>query len=229
MSIKKKIDEKVESLKGQEDVRAVAIVGSYAREPKMNHNDIDIYVIVKGGWRKRETFQENGVVWEVFYNSIDWIKTYFEEDRNWYTYHWLSNADVRHDPENLFEELEDLAEEWKENQFKVDKERLLYSIWDIQQDLDSSDVGQKRFMMHKAFNRLLDKHYLLKEEPLVKDNYKLKRMKDFDGYMYKLSQEFLMESSTMKKEQKLNKIIEHVTKNIGVPKPEWKTKKEFLN
>ena len=62
------------------------------------------------------------------------------------------------------------------------------------------DVGEKRFRMFCAFEQVLDE--------LGKDS--VKDLNGFDGYMYKMSQDFLMSSSTYEKEQKLEKILDYV-------------------
>lgn len=71
--------------------------------------------------------------------------------------------------------------------------------------LDTDDVAEKRLRMLEIFDQLLSIRTDL--ENSVEG---LKDLKDEDGYMYKLSQDFLLSSSTMEKESKLEKIIEHV-------------------
>lgn len=228
------VESEVEELESREDVRAVAVVGSYARQPDQEHNDIDLYIIVDGDWRKRKGELVEGVVFEKFFNSMELAKSYLEEkagnDIDWYLpYSWFTNADVRYDPENLFQKLADQAEDTREKKMsqEVDREELLYNIWDLKQDIETDDVGQKRYMMYQLFDYLLEKHYSLKDELPVKENYRVKKLQDFDGYMYKLAQDFLNSSSTHEKEQKLEKMIDHVTRSIGEPGPEWETEKEF--
>jgi len=224
----KLVDSKVDEIADREEVRAVALVGSYARNPIADHNDIDIYAIVDGNWRKRETFEEDGEVWEILYNSMGWAKSYFEEGQ-WYMYHWIRNSEVRYDPEGLFEELEEMTDDFKQKQFDIDAEVISYAVWDLLQDIESDDVAQKRLMMYKAFDYILEKHYLVCEEPLVKENYRLEKLKEFDGYMYKISQEFLNSSSTAEKNRKLDKIVEHFSKKLGEqPNPKWKTEREEI-
>lgn len=65
---------------------------------------------------------------------------------------------------------------------------------------ETEDLAQKRFLMFKAFDDLLD-HL---EKNSVKD------LKGFDGFLYKLSQDLLTSSSTYEKEQKLEKLIDRV-------------------
>lgn len=76
------------------------------------------------------------------------------------------------------------------------------------ENLETNDVAEKRLRMFKIFEELLN----IKgdgDTPVEE----LEEIKDIDGYMYKLSQDFLLSSSTMEKEKKLGKIIEHVKRN----------------
>lgn len=64
---------------------------------------------------------------------------------------------------------------------------------------ETDDVGQKRYLMFKAFEQVL--------EELEKDSFK-----ELNGYLYKLSQDFLTSSSTYEKTQKMEKLLNHVEK-----------------
>jgi len=233
MSYEEVLDQEVERLKNKENVRAIAVVGSYARNPNQEHNDIDIYIIVDENWRKRENEEVDGILVERFYNSFERAKKYFDQDDpQWYMFHWMKNADIRYDPENLFEELKEYAEDKTNEKLKLndlEKKKIRYSIWDYQQDLDTNDVGQKRYLMYQFFDYLIEKYYLMEEEMPVKYNYRIAKLREIDGYLYKLSQEFLTSSSTMEKERKLEKITDHVTRIIGDPIKEWETDKEEPN
>lgn len=72
-------------------------------------------------------------------------------------------------------------------------------------ELETDDVAEKRLRMFKIFEELID--IRTEAENLVEG---LRELEGNEGYMYKLSQEFLLSSSTMEKENKLEKIIEHV-------------------
>ena len=223
------VEQKVEELEKREDVKAVGVVGSYARNPEGEHNDLDLYIVVTGDWRKRVTEEFDGMVLEKFFNSLEWSEKYLEEDGWWKSYSWFTEADVRYDPENIFDQLSEKAEELREEKMDLsqqERKEISYSIWDMSQDIKSEDVAQKRFMLQKLFEYLLEKQYYLKDQLLVKENYRLEKLKEFDGYMYKLSQDFLLASSTMEKEKKLEKIIDHVSKNLPEVGPEWETEKE---
>jgi len=231
MNLEKIVKQEIEELEQREDVKAVFIVGSYARDPEKEHNDVDLFIIVDGDWRKRETKETEGIVVERFFNSEEWVSKYVEERDWWKNYHWFTNANPVYDPENLIEKYREKVEIRKKEYLntKPDEAEARHYIWDYKQDIKTEDVGQKRYMMYKLFDYLIDLHYQFKEEIPVKSNYKVKKLKNFDGYMYKLAQDFLNSSSTMKKEQKLDKMIKHVTRGIGKPQPEWETEKEKLN
>lgn len=228
------IEKEIEQLKDREDVKAVAIVGSYARRPEQEHNDIDILIIVDGGWRKRKTTEKDNLVIEKFFNSRKWIEKYIEEmdgyDSNWNTYHWLKNRDTRYDPENILKELEQEAENKKEVVLnrEIDTDEIRYRLWDHLQDLETENVAQKRHLMNQLFNYVINQKYRLERQVPVKENYKLRKLKEFDGYMYKMSQDYLLESSTMKKEKTLRKMVDHLTREIGNSSSEWSTNKEEL-
>jgi len=76
----------------------------------------------------------------------------------------------------------------------------------LEELLDIEDVAQKRFLMYKVFDSLLDK--ILEDD--IDDSEKLDALNEDHGYMYKLSQDFLNSSSTLEKHRKLEKIIEYV-------------------
>jgi len=84
-------------------------------------------------------------------------------------------------------------------------------IADLQEKLDTDDVAQKRYLMFHIFDKLLDIR-LSTEDSQIHRVERLGSLKDIDGYMYKLSQDFLTFSSTMKKKNKLEKIIGYVEK-----------------
>lgn len=85
----------------------------------------------------------------------------------------------------------------------------LDDISDLQEELDTDDVAQKRYLMFHIFEQLLEARLSI-EDIELEISEKISKLKNTDGYMYKLSQDFLTSSSTMKKENTLEKIIEHV-------------------
>lgn len=80
--------------------------------------------------------------------------------------------------------------------------------------LETEDVAQKRFSMNDFFDYLLEKNFKLEDQELVGREKRLNILRDFDGYMYKLSQDFLLASSTMEKEQHLEKIADHISRKL---------------
>jgi len=71
--------------------------------------------------------------------------------------------------------------------------------------LDIEDVAEKRLRMFKIFEDLVES--IVDTDTSVEA---LNELKDSNGYLYKLSQDFLLSSSTMDKEKKLEKILEYV-------------------
>ena len=65
---------------------------------------------------------------------------------------------------------------------------------------NTDDVGEKRFLMFKAFDEVLSE--------LGRESFK--DLQGFDGYLYKVSQDILTSSSTYEKTQKMEKILDRV-------------------
>lgn len=84
----------------------------------------------------------------------------------------------------------------------------LDNIEKLQQYLDTDDVAKKRYLMFHIFEKLLEARLSIEDTELEIPE-KITELKQIDGYMYKLSQDFLTSSSTMEKENTLEKIIEH--------------------
>jgi hypothetical protein len=77
---------------------------------------------------------------------------------------------------------------------------------ELEDHLDMKDVGQKRYVMNQIFHRVLEDHY----EELPEHAERVQGLQKNDGYLYKLSQDFLTSSSTFEKQKKLEKILQHV-------------------
>lgn len=82
-------------------------------------------------------------------------------------------------------------------------------IKNLKGELNTDDVAQKRYIMFHIFEELLEARFSIGDIEL-EISEKISELKQIDGYMYKLSQDFLTSSSTMEKEKKLEKLIEHV-------------------
>jgi hypothetical protein len=74
--------------------------------------------------------------------------------------------------------------------------------------LDTRDVAEKRLEMMKILEGLLNQIIDFEGSEVEK----LEELEEKNGYLYKLSQDFLLSSSTMEKEQKLEKILNYVEK-----------------
>ena len=85
------------------------------------------------------------------------------------------------------------------------------SLDDLKESFDSletRDVAEKRLEMMKILEGLLNQVIDFDGSEVEK----LEELKGKNGYLYKLSQDFLLSSSTMEKEQKLEKILNYVEK-----------------
>lgn len=82
----------------------------------------------------------------------------------------------------------------------------LEEIEDLQEKLETDDVAQKRYLMYRIFEQVLELTY----EELPEPEQRLKQLRDGNGYLYKLAQDFLTESSTMKKQEKLDKMVDYI-------------------
>jgi len=62
---------------------------------------------------------------------------------------------------------------------------------------ETNDVGEKRFLMYRALEDILDE---VKKDSIT----------ELNGYLYKLTQDFLTSSSTFEKTQKMEKILDYI-------------------
>lgn len=78
------------------------------------------------------------------------------------------------------------------------------------EELETDDVGQKRYQMHRIFDILVEEVYREEGRDLPGINERVEQLRGSRGYFYKLAQEFLVSSSTLEKERKLEKMLEHL-------------------
>jgi hypothetical protein len=86
------------------------------------------------------------------------------------------------------------------------EESVAQRLKSMHQGIETDDVGQKRYLMYHILDEALDEHH--SEDMSPED--KVAGLKNSDGYMYKLAQDFLTSSSTLEKQKKLEKILEHL-------------------
>ncbi|PSH00180.1 MAG: hypothetical protein BRC28_00795 [Nanohaloarchaea archaeon SW_4_43_9] len=82
----------------------------------------------------------------------------------------------------------------------------LERIKELQQKLEIEDVGQKRYLMYRIFEEVLEEIH----EEVPEPENRVKKLQEGNGYLYKLAQDFLTESSTMKKREKLDKMVKYI-------------------
>lgn len=90
-----------------------------------------------------------------------------------------------------------------------DKDEVIEELEELMASLKGNDVGQKRFQMFEVLRFVVKKQYEFSDRELPDVEDRVEELKDLNGYMYKLVQEFLTSSSTLEKERKLDKIVDH--------------------
>lgn len=225
------IEKLISSLKERDFSKAIALVGSYARDPTDKHNDIDVYIITNTDWRQRKTFVVNDTAIECFFNSIDWVKWYFGTDQWDMHYRWLINANIKYDPEEMFTELRSYAEEKKNekvNLTKEEREAMRYLLWDYKQDIQSTEGIQKKYVLNRTFDKVVRKLIEVNSEVPVKDNYRIQKLKQIDSLSYQLATEFLQTHSTDKRESILDQLIQILSQEVGTPRPELCSERQLF-
>ncbi|MBU2544998.1 nucleotidyltransferase domain-containing protein, partial [Patescibacteria group bacterium] len=66
--LEKIIREILIELKSRSYVEGVLLFGSCARDIKLKHNDIDLYVLVNEDWYQRNSSYRNSILVELFFN-----------------------------------------------------------------------------------------------------------------------------------------------------------------
>lgn len=83
----------------------------------------------------------------------------------------------------------------------------LEEIEDLEDFLDTDDVGQKRYLMYHVFEQVLKEIH----DELPEPEDRVKELDGENGYLYKLAQDFLTSSSTMEKEKNLQKMLDYLS------------------
>ena len=90
-----------------------------------------------------------------------------------------------------------------------DKDEMMKELEELMASVSGNDVGQKRFQMFEVLRFVVQKQYEFSDRELPAVENRIEELKDLNGYMYKLVQEFLTSSSTLEKERNLEKITDH--------------------
>lgn len=93
-------------------------------------------------------------------------------------------------------------------------DEVVEKLDEMMASIGGQDVGQKRFQMFEVLRFVIEKKYEFsdREVPVVEN--RVEELKELNGYMYKLVQEFLNSSSTLEKERKLEKIVDQFKKGL---------------
>lgn len=96
-----------------------------------------------------------------------------------------------------------------------DKDEVVKELEELMASVSGNDVGQKRFQMFEVLRFVIEKQYEFSEKEVPAVENRVEELKDLNGYMYKLVQEFLTSSSTLEKERKLEKIVDHFNSSMS--------------
>lgn len=93
-----------------------------------------------------------------------------------------------------------------------DADEVVEELEEMVASVNGQDVGQKRFQMFEVLRFVIEKQYEFSDREIPAVENRVEELKDLNGYMYKLVQEFLTSSSTLEKERKLEKIADYFKK-----------------
>ena len=202
--------------------------GSYARNPKGKHNDIDIQVIITENWRKRESIYIQKIHTEIFYAPVLQIKKELENELN--KSRWFCNTKILFDSNNEIKELISYAHKiTKEKLSKYDKEWWKYFIGDKLQDIDNeTNTYQKIFLINSLFSDIIKVYFLANHLLPPKDNYSIKLIQKTNPKLYKLITNFFDSTNPAEKYKRLKEILTFLEEQIGTPQTTLTTKKQSL-
>lgn len=214
------IQNKVEEIKEKNnDIKAISSLSPSESEAK-SITEFKL-LIISDNVEKKERKEREGKKLKLIYNSKQRILENLKED-DWYnTYRLLKHSRVRYDPENVLKSIKEQAQTHKQLKMEIndEKQQKIYEKIETRKEkLDTQDVGQKRYLMYDLFDFMLLQNYYLNQEIPVPREDRLKKLKTFDGYFYKLSQEFLTASSTAKKARKIEKMANHIFNQLSLEK-----------
>ena len=81
---------------------------------------------------------------------------------------------------------------------------------ELKESLEIEDVGQKRYIMYLIADKVIEKIYTEKDVDMPEPDERIEELKEVDGYVYKLVQDFFTSSSTHDKQEKIEKLLEKV-------------------
>ena len=227
-SMKKTIEKVEKLLEKKVFAEGAFIFGSYTRNPKAEHNDIDIFVLINENWAKRESKKINGLLFEIFYQSEEMTKKILYEEKDFNQLRRFNEAKILFDKNGFLKRLIGYAKkiQIKKINSKKDKAFLLYLIGDSIQDIQKEkNKAQKMHLRHGLLDLLLKAHSLSKKQIPAKRNYQIKKLETTDKKLHSLVEKFLLANKTVQKQATLKKIQAHCLKGFGKPTIYFTSKK----
>jgi predicted nucleotidyltransferase len=203
------------------------IFGSYARNPKGQHNDIDVLVLVDTDWKKRESIKIGKFVVELFYNSIEDVSNAVNKENDFNFARWFEDVKVLFDSDNRVKDLIKLVQDSSKSKLSVfNKDWFAYKVGDQLQDIKKEvDVSQKVFLMDCLVKDLINVFFLSKKILPPKDNYAIKYLHIVDNKFSVLVNDYLSPNRISVKYFILKEMVKFLEPVIGKPITNWTTKK----
>jgi len=232
--LKTVIEKIVTKLENKSYVDGVLLFGSCARSIKLEHKDIDFYVLINENWYQRRSRYYNGVLVELFFNPYERYLYYFENEESLFTAQMFATGKILFDKTNRMKELKKIAKKTLHRKLKLDKDTInmiRYSIADANLDIERElkiDKYQALHLMNRTLEMLMRYHFKIKKIPEPKYNYIVKKIKETDPKLYVKIKDFFDEANIESKFAKLNEIEKMILKSIGVPKLTWISSKKYF-
>lgn len=223
------VQEHMDRESDNDEIIGGAVFGSYARDHTTEHNDLDLLFIVNGDWRKHDIVVENDIAVELFYESVEWCDWALQSSSWWYYVRRYIKNDVRFEEGEVFCKLARIAEMARDDHLPLpvsERKAIQGYLWNWCLDIERESGLQQRFVMWKCLDYVLDQIYLLNDQMPVKDNFKIKGLKNIDSEAHQLAIEFAEANSTSREQETLDQLIDIVVDEVGPISPEMSTPKQ---
>lgn len=176
------------------DLTSIIVGGSIVRNEGDKNSDLDIYVIHKRSFRRREKKRFNGVSCDIFINNLTHIEQYFEDEykkNRPVTAHILSTGKVvfgndKPEIKTLIEKSQTLAETAYPLPKELEqlKEFELCTLMEDVDDVLNKDIFTAQYLMENILIKSIDLAYLKIKKPLSRIKNRLKDLEIYYPEVY---------------------------------------------
>lgn len=200
---------------------SIIVGGSLTRNEGDKNSDLDIYVIHKGGFRRREKRIFNGVPCDIFINNLTHIEQYFKDEykkNRPVTAHILSTGKIvfgNNKPEikTLIEESHILAK----TAYSLPKEQRqlrefeLCTLMEDVEDVLNKDVFTAQYLMENILIKSIELAYLKIKKPLPRIKNRLKDLQMYYPEVYTSIKKYYSTNILKEKSECCNKIVQFLS------------------